>query len=89
MDICEVIPSIHNKHKINVYGFIMIKDKNRNYMYYWYCEKRDMLNCKGRATTILTEDQHHLVKPYKKFFMKVFRILSGFFIPKMSRILLL
>ncbi|CAB4439709.1 unnamed protein product [Rhizophagus irregularis] len=62
MDICEVIPSIRNKHKINVHGFIMVKDKNRNYMYYWYCEKRDMLNCKGRATTILTEDQHHLVK---------------------------
>ncbi|PKY26979.1 hypothetical protein RhiirB3_442502, partial [Rhizophagus irregularis] len=62
MDICEIIPSIRNKHKINVHGFIMVKDKNRNYMYYWYCEKRDMLNCKGRATTILTEDQHHLVK---------------------------
>ncbi|GBC16249.2 uncharacterized protein LOC112591534 [Rhizophagus irregularis DAOM 181602=DAOM 197198] len=61
MDICEIIPSIRNKHKINVHGFIMVKDKNRNYMYYWYCEKRDMLNCKGRVTTILTEDQHHLV----------------------------
>ncbi|CAB4477716.1 unnamed protein product [Rhizophagus irregularis] len=62
MDICEIIPSIRNKHKINVHGFIMVKDKNRNYMYYWYCEKQDMLNCKGRVTTILTEDQHHLVK---------------------------
>jgi hypothetical protein len=62
MYICEVIPSICNKPKINVHGFIMVKDKNRNHMYYWYCEKRDMLKCKGHATTILTEDQHYLVK---------------------------
>jgi hypothetical protein len=27
MDIYEVIPSIRNKPKINVHGFIMIKDK--------------------------------------------------------------
>ncbi|GBC44543.2 hypothetical protein GLOIN_2v598543 [Rhizophagus irregularis DAOM 181602=DAOM 197198] len=57
MDICEVITSIRNKYKINVHVFIMVKDKNRNHKYYWYCEKRDMLNCKGRATTILTKDQ--------------------------------
>ena len=62
MDICEVVSSIRNKSKINVHGYLMVKDKNRDHLYYWYCEKRDMLSCRGRATTILTEDQHHLVK---------------------------
>ena len=62
MDICEVVSSIRNKSKINVHGYLMVKDKNRNHTYYWYCEKRDILRCGGRATTIFCEDQHHLVK---------------------------
>jgi MULE transposase domain/FLYWCH zinc finger domain len=62
MDTCEMVSSIRNKNKINVRGYLMVKDKNRDHSYYWCCEKRDMLGCRGRATTILTEDQHHLVK---------------------------
>ena len=62
MDICEVVSSIRNKNKINVHGYLMVKDKNRGQLYYWYCEKRDILNCKGRATTLFAEDQHQLVK---------------------------
>ena len=54
MYICEIVSSIRNKDKINVYGYMMLKDKNRNHKYYWYCEKRDILKCSGRATTILT-----------------------------------
>ena len=61
MYICEIVSSIRNKDKINVYGYMMLKDKNRNHKYYWHCEKRDILKCSGRATTILTKDQHHLV----------------------------
>ncbi|CAB4384445.1 unnamed protein product [Rhizophagus irregularis] len=60
MDICEAISSIRNKNKINVRGYLMVKDKKRNNSYYWYCEKRDQLRCNGRATTMFTEDQHHL-----------------------------
>ena len=62
MYICEVVPSIRNNNKINVHGYLMVKDKKRNNSYYWYCEKRDRLRCGGRAVTILTEDQHHLTK---------------------------
>jgi hypothetical protein len=62
MDICEIIPFFCNKLKINVYSFIMVKNKNKNYMYYWYCKKKDMLKCKGHATTILIKNQYHLVK---------------------------
>ena len=62
MDICKVVSSIQNKDKINVCGYLIIKDKKRNNSYYWYCEKRDQLRCRGRATTLFTEDQHYLVK---------------------------
>jgi hypothetical protein len=52
MDICEIVTSIRNKDKINnVHGYLMVKDKNRNNYHYWYCEMRDILPCKGRATT--------------------------------------
>jgi|SRR6266498_4876088 len=56
--ICEVISSTHNK--INVHGYLMVKDKNRNNIYYWRCEKWQKLQCHGRATTVLIEDQHQL-----------------------------
>ncbi|CAI2195506.1 15955_t:CDS:2, partial [Funneliformis geosporum] len=62
MYICEIVSSNRNKDKINVYGYIMLKDKNRNHNYYWYCEKWDILKCNGRASTILTKDQYNLVK---------------------------
>lgn len=62
MDICEVVLSVRNKNKINVHGYLMVNDKKNNNKYYWYCEKRDQLQCSGRAITLFTEDQHHLLK---------------------------
>src|SRR5438132_4762905 len=58
--ICEVVTSLRGGIKINVHGYLMVKDKNRNNKYYWYCEQRDALQCKGRATTILNGEQHYL-----------------------------
>jgi hypothetical protein len=58
--ICEPIFSAYNKDKINVHGYLMVKDKNRNNLYYWRCEKYKTLKCHGRATTLLIEDQHYL-----------------------------
>ena len=60
--ICEVVHSIRNKDKINVNGYLMVKDKNWKDLYYWYCEKRNALQCNRRATTKLIDDQHHLQK---------------------------
>ncbi|GBC10926.2 hypothetical protein GLOIN_2v1446576 [Rhizophagus irregularis DAOM 181602=DAOM 197198] len=62
MDICEAVSSIRNKNKINIHGYLMVKDKKRNNSYYWYCKKRDQLRCNGRATTMFTKNQYHLVK---------------------------
>ena len=32
--ICEVVHSIRNKEKINVDGYLMVKDKNQKNLYY-------------------------------------------------------
>lgn len=58
--ICEIISSIRGQDKINVNGYIMVKDKNRNDSYYWCCEKRVALQCNGRAVTKFTGGEHHL-----------------------------
>ncbi|CAG8793702.1 30597_t:CDS:1, partial [Gigaspora margarita] len=58
--ICEVVPSIRGRDKINVYGFLMYKDKSRRNTFYWYCEKKDILSCNGRAVTRLINNQHYL-----------------------------
>src|SRR5438128_11656553 len=60
--ICEIVSTIRGQDKINVNGYLMVKDKNRNTSYYWCCEKRGTLRCNGRATTKLIEGQHHLQK---------------------------
>jgi hypothetical protein len=58
--ICEIVSSNRGQDKINVHGYIMSKNKNRDDFYYWHCEKRDALQCKGRAVTQLVEGQHNL-----------------------------
>ena len=54
--ICETISSINNRDKINVHGYLMVKDKNQNNLYYWHCEKYKALKCYGYATTVLLKD---------------------------------
>jgi len=58
--ICELILTNHSQTKINVDGYLMVKDKNRSNSYYWCCERRDTLKCNGRATTRLIDGQHYL-----------------------------
>ncbi|CAG8855629.1 19902_t:CDS:1, partial [Gigaspora margarita] len=45
-EICEIVPSQKGMDKINVRGFLMVKDKYREDTYYWCCEKRKSLECK-------------------------------------------
>lgn len=60
--VAEIISSTKNKSKINIDGFEYIKDKNRDNIYYWVCERksREKSNgqCIARATTILINRQH-------------------------------
>ena len=65
--ICEIVSSNRGQDKISVNGFIMCKNRKNDNVYYWHCEKRDALECKGRAVTTLVEGQHHLQKDCPAF----------------------
>ncbi|KAL4123196.1 hypothetical protein QTP88_015419 [Uroleucon formosanum] len=58
--ICEIVLSNRGGIKIDVDGYIMTKDKNRDDLYYWCSEKRKSLHCGGFACTILINEKHHL-----------------------------
>ena len=59
-EVCEKIPSQKGKDKINVHGYLMVKDKNRKDSYYWCCEFRKSNKCKGRAVTKIVNKEHIL-----------------------------
>jgi len=60
--ICELVSTTRGQAKINVNGYLLVKDKNRNNSFYWCCEKRGTMYCNGRAVTRLVNGQHHLQK---------------------------
>lgn len=56
-----MILSYHNKDEKNwLYGYLMVKYKNRDDLYYWNCEKKVLFKCKGLASTILIDGRHKL-----------------------------
>lgn len=56
----ETVSSNRGTIKLVISGYIMTKDKNRDNLYYWCCEKRKTLRCGGYACTILINGQHNL-----------------------------
>jgi hypothetical protein len=60
MERVEIIKSQRGHDKIVVHGYLLVKDKNRNDTFYWSCEQKQTLNCKGRATTNLIGADHFL-----------------------------
>ncbi len=60
-EICDIVPSQKENNKINVRGYLMVKERIRNDIYYWCCEKRKD-NCKGRAITTFYNGSHYLKK---------------------------
>ncbi|CAG8586190.1 16058_t:CDS:2 [Cetraspora pellucida] len=57
---CEVVRSQKGKDKLNVRGYLMVKEKNVRNKYYWCCEFRKSKKCNGRATTLLIKNLHYL-----------------------------
>jgi len=43
-----------------VKGYLMVKDKNRDELYYWNCENKVVNKCIGPASTILIGGRHNL-----------------------------
>lgn len=61
-EICELVPSQKGNDKLHVRGYLMVKDKRRGDLFYWCCDSRKSRGCRGRATTKLLREQHHLHK---------------------------
>ena len=59
---CEIIPSQKGNDKINVRDYLMVKDRTCQDTFYWYCEKRKLENCRGRAITLFIDGSHYLKK---------------------------
>ena len=57
---CDLVPSNREHPKLVVNGYLMTKDKNRDDLFYWCCEKRKRLKCNGYASTILVDGKHKL-----------------------------
>lgn len=60
MEECKTVPSQCSRDKIVVKGFLMVKDKNRNDLFYWNCDKKVLYSCKGRASTIMINGKYKL-----------------------------
>ncbi|CAF1545449.1 unnamed protein product [Adineta ricciae] len=60
----ELIKSTKNSLKISIYGFLYVKDKNRNDSYYWVCERKGQkaTKCTARAVTLCVGTQHKIEK---------------------------
>lgn len=60
----ELMQSTKDKLKINIDGFLYVKDKSRGDMHYWICERkgRKGTKCTARAVTIRVGDQHKITK---------------------------
>ena len=60
----EMINSTKGKAKINIDGFLYIKDKNHDCLHYWVCERKEQKKMRwtARPTTICIGDQHKIRK---------------------------
>ncbi|PKC05516.1 hypothetical protein RhiirA5_420830 [Rhizophagus irregularis] len=61
-EVCTLVNSKRNQPKLIARGYLLIKDKSSNNKYYWCCEFKESLKCKGRAITLLEDENHVLVK---------------------------
>uniref|UniRef100_A0A5S6QN60 FLYWCH-type domain-containing protein n=1 Tax=Trichuris muris TaxID=70415 RepID=A0A5S6QN60_TRIMR len=61
-EICESVPSQKGAGKLCVRGYLMVKDKCVGNIYYWCCERKKSLCCKGRAISKLSDGHHYLAK---------------------------
>ena len=60
-EICEIVPFQKGNDKINVRGYLMVKEKNKENTFNWCCEKRKS-GCKGHAITTFLNNSHYLNK---------------------------
>ena len=60
---CKLVPSQKGQVKLQINGYIMVKDKSRNNLFSWLCElKKTDTKCGETASTILVGTEHRLRK---------------------------
>ncbi|GBC01522.1 hypothetical protein RclHR1_04210008 [Rhizophagus clarus] len=59
-EVCEIVPSQKGNNKINVRGYLMIKERIRGDKYYWCCKKKRLESCRGHAITTFLDGLHYL-----------------------------
>lgn len=64
-EICETVTSQKGKVKLNVHGYLLVKERSVENTYYWCCEKKKSENCTGRAITVYSNGSHFLKKTAK------------------------
>jgi hypothetical protein len=57
MEICDLIPSQKGKDKLNVYGYLFLQNQSRKNKFYWRCNQRISIGCKGQ--TFFVDGQHY------------------------------
>ena len=60
-EICDIVPSQKENNKINVWGYLMVKERIWKDIYYWYCERKKD-NYKGHAIITFHNRSHYLKK---------------------------
>ena len=69
-EVCKIIESQKGKNMIVINGYVMVKNKCRDDLFYWECKHRNHSAggkhaegfCKARASTVYTNGQHTLRK---------------------------
>ena len=64
-EVCNLVNSIRGQPKLIARGYLLVKDKSSGQRYYWRCEFKDTLSCKGRAITDL-ENEEHILKRFNE-----------------------
>ena len=59
-EVCECVLSNRDNIKLVIKNYILTKNKNKDDIYYWRCERRYSMRCYGSASTILINGQHYL-----------------------------
>ena len=54
---CKIVLSQQGREKIIIKGYLMVKNKNRDYLFYWNCEKKVLYKYNGHVSTILINRQ--------------------------------
>uniref|UniRef100_A0A1B0DMJ0 MULE transposase domain-containing protein n=1 Tax=Phlebotomus papatasi TaxID=29031 RepID=A0A1B0DMJ0_PHLPP len=62
VEYCESVLSQKGRIKINVRGYLMVKEKCVQDIVYWCCEKKKSFDCKGRASTTMCDGRYRLLR---------------------------